>query len=259
MGVEPPKTTDPAALGKLRFAAEGKFDAGAVVVEPFTLTLDDTHFSGHFRRAAGEDPVGEFALRGDTFDIARYIPPPDPASEPFALPSGPRRAARRVVYFPGSTIGNFSEPAAVALLAGVARTVGPGGGLLVGADLRKDPRVLERAYDDARGVTAAFNLNLLARMNRELEADFDLRRFRHRAVWAEAASRIEMHLVSEVDQAVHVGGVRIDFARGESICTEHSHKYTVEGFQALAARAGFKPGAAWVDANRWFAALWLEA
>ena len=117
---------------------------------------------------------------------------------PFALPRTRRRPARRAVYFPGSTIGNFSDSAALALMAGVARRVGPGGALLVGVDLKKDPRVLERAYDDARGVTAAFNLNLLARMNRELDADFDLARFSHRALWLESASRIEMHLVSEV-------------------------------------------------------------
>jgi dimethylhistidine N-methyltransferase len=178
---------------------------------------------------------------------------------PFALPSAPRPEAKRVIYFPGSTIGNFSEPAAVALLAGVARRVGPGGGFLVGADLKKDPRVLERAYDDARGVTAAFDLNLLARMNRELDADFDLRRFRHRAVWVESASRIEMHLVSETEQVVHVGGERIDFARGESICTEHSHKYTLDGFARLARRAGLAVCSVWADRRRRFSVQYLEA
>jgi dimethylhistidine N-methyltransferase len=177
---------------------------------------------------------------------------------PFALPSAPRQEAKRVIYFPGSTIGNFSEAAALALLAGVARRVGPGGGLLVGADLKKDPRVLERAYDDARGVTAAFNLNLLARMNRELDADFDPRRFRHRAVWVEAASRIEMHLVSEAEQVVHLDGVAIRFARGESICTEHSHKYTLDGFVRLARRAGLAVRRVWTDRRRRFSVQYLE-
>jgi dimethylhistidine N-methyltransferase len=176
----------------------------------------------------------------------------------FALPLLPRRAARRAVYFPGSTIGNFSDAAAQGLLAGVARRVGPGGALLVGVDLKKDPRVLERAYDDAQGVTAAFNLNLLARMNRELDADFDLARFSHRAPWVESASRIEMHLVSDVAQVAHVGGVAIRFARGEAICTEHSHKYTLTGFARLARRAGLAVRRVWTDRARRFSVQYLE-
>jgi len=178
---------------------------------------------------------------------------------PVALPKPRRAAARRAVYFPGSTIGNFSEAGAVALMAGVARQVGPGGAFLVGVDLAKDPRVLERAYDDAAGVTAAFNLNLLARMNRELDADFDLRRFRHRAVWAPGASRIEMHLVSEVEQVVHLDGVELRFERGESICTEHSHKYTLAGFARLARRAGLAVRRVWTDPAERFSVQYLEA
>jgi dimethylhistidine N-methyltransferase len=177
---------------------------------------------------------------------------------PFALPRTPP-AARRAVYFPGSTIGNFSEPAAITLLAGVGRRVGPGGALLVGVDLKKDARELERAYDDARGVTAAFNLNLLARMNRELDADFDLRRFRHRAVWVEEASRVEMHLVSELEQTVQVDGAGFRFARGESICTEHSHKYTLDGFARLARRAGLAVRRVWTDRRARFSVQYLEA
>jgi dimethylhistidine N-methyltransferase len=177
---------------------------------------------------------------------------------PFALPRTRGRAGRRAVYFPGSTIGNFSNSAALALMAGVARKVGPGGALLVGVDLKKDPRVLERAYDDARGVTAAFNLNLLARMNRELDADFDLARFSHRALWLESASRIEMHLVSEVEQVAHLGGVALHFARGESICTEHSHKYTLDGFARLARRAGLTVRRVWTDRARRFSVQYLE-
>lgn len=176
-----------------------------------------------------------------------------------ALPKPRRPAARRAVYFPGSTIGNFSEAGAIALMAGVARQVGPGGAFLVGVDLAKDPRVLERAYDDAAGVTAAFNLNLLARMNRELDADFDLRRFRHRAVWAPGPSRIEMHLVSTVEQVVRVDGAEIRFERGESICTEHSHKYTLPGFARLARRAGLAVRRVWTDPGERFSVQYLEA
>jgi dimethylhistidine N-methyltransferase len=180
-------------------------------------------------------------------------------SAPFALPRSPRPAARRAVYFPGSTIGNFSEAGAIALMAGVAHQVGPGGGFLVGVDLEKDPRVLERAYDDDAGITAAFNLNLLARLNRELDADFDLRRFAHRALWIEAESRIEMHLVSRAKQVVHLGGVEIHFARGESICTEHSHKYSLPGFARLARRAGLAVRRVWTDRAQLFSVQYLEA
>jgi dimethylhistidine N-methyltransferase len=177
---------------------------------------------------------------------------------PVALPKPRRPAARRAVYFPGSTIGNFSAAGAIALMAGVARQVGPGGAFLVGVDLAKDPRVLERAYDDAAGVTAAFNLNLLARMNRELDADFDLRRFRHRAVWAAGPSRIEMHLVSTVEQVVHLDGAEIHFECGESICTEHSHKYTLAGFARLARRAGLAVRRVWTDPAERFSVQYLE-
>ena len=177
---------------------------------------------------------------------------------PVTLPKPRRRAARRAVYFPGSTIGNFPEAGAIALMAGVARQVGPGGAFLVGVDLAKDPRVLERAYDDAAGVTAAFNLNLLARMNRELDADFDLRRFRHRAVWAPGPSRIEMHLVSTTQQVVRIDGAEIRFDRGESICTEHSHKYTLAGFARLARRAGLAVRRVWTDPADRFSVQYLE-
>jgi uncharacterized SAM-dependent methyltransferase len=143
-------------------------------------------------------------------------------------------------------------------MGGVARLVGPGGAFLVGVDLKKDPRVLERAYDDAAGVTAAFNLNLLARLNRELDANFDLRRFAHRALWVEAEGRIEMHLVSRAEQVVRLGGVEIHFARGESICTEDSHKYTLPGFAHLARRAGLTVRRVWTDRAQLLSVQYLE-
>src|SRR5438067_2196062 len=155
---------------------------------------------------------------------------------PFALPGVP--AARRVVFFPGSTIGNFDPPEADALLRRVAGLVGPGGGLLLGVDLRKPVDVLERAYNDAAGVTAAFNRNLLVRINRELGADFDPAAFRHRAFFNGERSRIEMHLVSAARQRVRVGGAAFDFHVGESIHTENSYKYDVAGFAGRAAASG---------------------
>jgi dimethylhistidine N-methyltransferase len=196
-------------------------------------------------------------LRADYPDLA-VLPLCADFSASFRVPEPPRAVARWAVYFPGSTIGNFPEEAAVELMRGVARRVGPGGGFLVGVDLKKDLGVLERAYDDAQGVTAAFNLNLLVRMNQELDADFDLHQFEHRAVWNETGGRIEMHLVSRVAQEAHLGGETIRFAAGESICTEHSHKYTTEGFAQLAKRAGLVVRQVWTDPRQLFSVQYLE-
>jgi hypothetical protein len=144
---------------------------------------------------------------------------------------------RRVIFFPGSTIGNFDPADAVTFLKNAAAVAGPGGGLLIGVDLKKDKSVLDVAYDDPQGVTAAFNLNLLARINRELGADFDVRAFRHRAEYVVARSRIEMHLESLRFQSVFIGAAKFVFERGETIHTENSYKYTVEEFRELAAQA----------------------
>ncbi|HVL14615.1 MAG TPA: L-histidine N(alpha)-methyltransferase [Gemmata sp.] len=178
-------------------------------------------------------------------------------TRPFALPDVP--AARRVVFFPGSTIGNFDPPEADALLRRVARLVGPGGGLLLGIDLRKDVAVLELAYNDAAGVTAAFNRNLLERINRELGGDFDPAAFRHAAIFNRDRSRIEMHLVSERPQRVRVGGELFDFRAGESIHTENSYKYDVTAFAARAAACGLRLDQTWTDPRQYFALLYLTA
>jgi len=178
-------------------------------------------------------------------------------TQPFEVPAPPAPARRRAVYFPGSTIGNFTPGRAAELLDGMRRVAGPGGGILVGVDLRKDPAVLERAYDDAQGVTAAFNLNLLARMNRELGADFDPEAFVHRAVWNEAGGRVEMHLVARAATRARVGGETFAFAAGETICTEHSHKYTLQGFADLGAEAGLRVETVWTDPEALFSVQWL--
>jgi dimethylhistidine N-methyltransferase len=166
--------------------------------------------------------------------------------------------ARRVGFFPGSTIGNFEPGEAWDFLARTARML-KGGGLLVGVDLVKDPAVLHAAYNDSAGVTAAFNKNLLARANREAGADFDLKRFAHYAFYNPLESRIEAYLVSAMAQEVSVCGRAIGFAEGEAIHTEWSYKYTVESFRALAASAGFIPRGLWCDAERLFSLHWLEA
>lgn len=177
----------------------------------------------------------------------------------YEVPEPAAAARRRVVFFPGSTIGNFERGDAVVFLRHVAETCGTGGGLLIGVDLVKDRRILERAYDDALGVTAAFNLNLLVRLNRELGADFDVGAFRHRAWYDEAAGRVEMHLESARAQTVRIGGVEISFAAGETVCTEHSHKYTLEGFRELAREAGFEVERVWTDDERLFSVQYLIA
>jgi L-histidine Nalpha-methyltransferase len=174
------------------------------------------------------------------------------------LPALRRPPARVVVFFPGSTLGNFDAPDAVRLLRHMGRAAGTDGGLLVGIDLVKDPAVLERAYNDAAGVTAAFNMNLLVRLNRELAADFAPGRFRHEAVWVPAASRIEMHLVSGCAQAVQIAGQRIEFAAGERLVTEHCHKYTAESFAVQARTAGWKPQRSWTDSRGYFSVHYLE-
>jgi dimethylhistidine N-methyltransferase len=178
-------------------------------------------------------------------------------TQPFALPTPRRPAARRVVYFPGSTIGNFDPPEVVPFLARLRELCAPGGAVLIGADLRKDGKVLEAAYDDAAGVTAEFNLNLLLRVNRELGADFDLTRFRHRAVWDETRGRVEMHLVSRVAQTVRVDGESFSFAPGEVIHSESSYKYDLDGFAGLAAAAGLAVARVWLDERRWFSVQYL--
>lgn len=153
----------------------------------------------------------------------------------------------RAVFFPGSTIGNFTPDEAVSFMRGVGERLGPGGVFIVGADLAKDAETLQAAYDDRAGVTAAFNLNLLARINRELGADFDLDAFEHLAVWNAPERRVEMHLVSKRAQTVHLQGRALEFVEGETIHTENSYKHTVEGFEALARRAGWRCVKRWLS------------
>lgn len=166
-------------------------------------------------------------------------------TRPLRLPQPRRVPARTLVFFPGSTLGNFAADEAVALLAAMAGTIGDTGMALVGIDLVKDPAVIEAAYNDAAGVTAAFTLNLLARLNRELDADFDLDGFAHQARYVAERERIETRLVSLRPQRVHVAGHAFDFAAGEAIEVEYSHKYRDAGFAALAARAGLEVAAGW--------------
>ncbi|QRG05589.1 L-histidine N(alpha)-methyltransferase [Xanthobacter dioxanivorans] len=165
---------------------------------------------------------------------------------------------RKVGFFPGSTIGNFTPEAAAGFLAGAGAMLGAGAAFVVGFDLAKDAEILDAAYNDNQGVTAAFNLNLLARINRELGADFDLAGFRHRAFYDPAAGRVEMHLESLAAQTVRIAGTPIAFARGETIHTENSYKYAPAAFAELARGAGWRERALWTDARGWFAVALLE-
>jgi L-histidine Nalpha-methyltransferase len=208
--------------------------------------------------------ISEDALRNAAAGLRRRFPWLDirtvygDFSQPLKIPLAQGRG-RRVVYFPGSTIGNLTPEEAHAFLHMTRAQVGSRGAMLVGVDLKKDANVLHAAYNDAKGVTAAFNLNLLARINRELGGDFKLRRFRHYAFYNAAPGRIEMHLVSLVPQTVNIGSHRFAFEAGESIHTENSYKYSVDGFRALARSAGFEGEKVWLDPKGLFSLHGLVA
>jgi len=178
-------------------------------------------------------------------------------TESFALPDPSSTHDRVAVYFPGSTIGNFQPDCAENLLRQIAAFCGQGGGLLIGIDLQKEIPTIEAAYNDSQGVTAEFNLNLLHRINRELAADFDTHQFKHLAHYDVEHNRIKINLSSQCEQTVTVNGERFLFEKNEEICTEYSHKYTIEGFAKIAQRAGFELGKAWTDPDAMFGVLHL--
>ena len=164
-----------------------------------------------------------------------------------------------MAFFPGSTIGNFTRLEAGAFLKLIATELGAGAGLLIGVDLRKDAGILDAAYNDSLGVTAAFNLNLLTRINRELDGTFDLDGFAHAARYVSEHGRVEMHLVSRKDQSVDVRGESFHFVEGERIHTENSHKYSIAEFQQLAADVGWQARQVWTDGADLFSVHFLQA
>ena len=173
-------------------------------------------------------------------------------TRPFPLPALPGPAGKRVGFFPGSTIGNFEPEGVVRFLGNCAELLGPGGEMLIGVDLKKDPDILEAAYNDRAGVNAAFNLNLLERINRELGGDLDIDRFEHVAVYDAQKGRMELYVKSLADQRATIAGRQFRFAKGELIHTENSYKYAIAEFHALARRAGFQPVHTWTDKNDLF-------
>lgn len=200
---------------------------------------------------SGDFLAGQAEVLQEDFPKLKVRPVAADFTKPFELPPEARNRPR-IGFFPGSTIGNFDPPEAESFLRHASRILGPGARMIVGVDLVKNRDVLRAAYNDADGVTAAFNLNLLRRINRELGGNFDLDGFEHRAVFNEDKSRIEMHLVSNGRQRVSVCGEKIDFAPGETIHTECSYKYTIASFGDLAARAGWTRVESWTDKRDYF-------
>jgi dimethylhistidine N-methyltransferase len=235
-----------------------EFGAGAV--RKVRLLLDALQQPRRYTPVdiSGEHLLGAAAALREGYPALEVLPVVADYSGVLTLPPLPAATRSRVGFFPGSSIGNFTPDEALRLLKRMAQWLA-GGGLLIGVDLVKDPAELHAAYNDAAGVTAAFNLNLLARANRELEADFDLARFLHYAFYNPQLQRVEMHLLSRGVQRVSVAGEHFSFADGESLHTENSYKYTVDGFNAMARQAGFMPEAVWCDAGRRFAVHWLVA
>ncbi|BCL84345.1 dimethylhistidine N-methyltransferase [Ktedonobacteria bacterium brp13] len=176
----------------------------------------------------------------------------------FTLPQPSVQVARRVAYYPGSTIGNFDPNAAIRFLASIAQTCGQGGGLLIGVDLKKECNILHRAYNDSEGVTAQFNLHLLERINLELSGNFQLDQFSHYAFYNPIIGRIEMHLESLRRQQVHLDGQMVAFKLGETIWTESSYKFTLEEFAQLASEAGFRIEQVWLDTQQLFSVQYLS-
>jgi L-histidine Nalpha-methyltransferase len=196
--------------------------------------------SGDYMEAACRE------LQADYPDL-KIVPICADFTQSFTLPDTDNGAARTVVYFPGSTIGNFHESQAQELLSVMRGICGTDGALLIGVDLRKSRETLEAAYNDAQGVTEQFNMNVLRRINHELGGDFDPARFEHQAIYNEGRGRIEMHLISQGNQRVKLNGSTIDFSDGERIITEYSYKYSREGFASLAESAGFTVERVWTD------------
>ncbi|WP_374602984.1 L-histidine N(alpha)-methyltransferase [Arenimonas sp.] len=202
--------------------------------------------------------VGSVQRLDQEFGPVQMLPVLGDFTQRIPLPEPERQARRVLVFFPGSTLGNLTDAESVRLLSAMRETMGAEGAALIGIDLQKSPALIEAAYNDAAGVTAAFTLNLLARLNRELGADFDLDAFRHRAVYVPEAGRIETFIDSQRAQNVTVQGRAFGFAAGEAMQVEYSHKYTDEGFAALAARAGLRVVHGWNDPRDWFGLRLLQ-
>lgn len=221
----------------------------------------------HLHEVAAYVPVDisrEFLLKSaDTlaadFTDLEILPVAADFTKPFDLPTPKIMPERNLVFFPGSTIGNFWPDSAVSLMHVMRAEAKAGGALLIGVDLQKDTEILERAYNDAAGYTERFNLNMLEHVNRRFGANFDITAYRHRAVYNERLGRIEMHLVSERDQLIRIGHAQIPISDGEYILSECSHKYTLANFAEMAGLAGFRVDRVWTDPDELFSVQYCTA
>ncbi|MAZ98218.1 MAG: L-histidine N(alpha)-methyltransferase [Rhodospirillaceae bacterium] len=189
----------------------------------------------------------------------KIIPIPADFTKPISIPKLSPAPANRVAFFPGSTIGNFEPNLAISFLQGVTDTIGPGGLLLIGFDLKKQTETLVAAYDDKAGITETFNKNILHRINTELGGNFDIQSFKHIARYNEKEGRIEMHLESQTNQSVSIKNTVFQFMEKETIHTENCYKFTETDFKVLASKAGLSPVKAWNDNRRYFAVMLLRA
>ncbi len=233
--------------------------------DPLMRALEDPH--AYVPIDVAEEQLERVAARmGQRFPSLKVCPLPADYTRPFTLPPAAIRAGRPLVFFPGSTIGNFHPADGAAFLENARVSVGEGASLLIGVDLRKPRAILEPAYNDARGVTAEFNRNALRNLNRVLETDFEPEAFRHEAVWNDEASRIEMRLIARGPVTVHLPadaeGARveeIEFREGDPIITEYSYKFTLDRFEALTSEAGWDRVESWSDPQGWFAVQFLRS
>lgn len=234
-------------------------EPGAGSTEKVRLLLDALRPHTYMPMDISREHLREAARNlADDFDWLTVCAACVDFTAPMALPTNPP-GVRKVVFFPGSSIGNFEPSAAVDFLQHLREMVDDDGGLIIGVDLKKSPDVLQAAYNDGLGMTAAFNLNLLHRINRELEADFDVTAFTHNAFYNAEAGRVEMHLECQRDVAVRIGDETLSFTAGNTIHTENSYKYHVEEFQQLAAEAGFDARACWTDEKDLFSVHYFDA
>ena len=241
---------------------------GSIIVEPGSGSGDKIRFLlQHLKMAKGYVPIEisrEILLRmteelHEEFPELKVSPVCADFNQDIELPlTLDAEAAKKVIFFPGSTIGNLVPQDAVAFLKKMAKLAGRGGGMVIGVDLKKDPEIFKLAYDDPAGVTAAFNLNLLERLNREVSASFDLENFAHEAIYDEKLGRVEMHLVSKVPQLIKVNETVFRFLEGETIHTESSYKYSVEEFAELSAKAKWVFKKAWKDKKNLFCVYYFE-
>ena len=262
-----PTRTERAIMERYVDEIAAQLGAGRLVIEYGSGTSEKTRLLlNALELPAGYVPIDIAREHLETAAAALCVEFPDMPihpiwadyTAPVTLPDTAPLDAPRLVYFPGSTIGNFRPDDAVAFLRRVAKLCAENGHLLIGVDLKKDRRTLENAYNDKEGVTAAFNLNLLSHLNKRLDTQFPLALFRHHAPYNDAAGRIEMHLVCDADLDVRVNGSTVHFKQGESVRTELSYKYALAEFAALAARAGFAVERVWTDPQQLFSVQLLR-